>query len=168
MLLYRGMKKVFLIFIISLFTILVNAHPVHVSVCNLEIEDKNITIAIKLFSDDFQLALQHNYGVMIELDDLTSPDNKEILDKYINSALHLLLNKNEPLRLSYTKTDTNDQAIWLYYETEIEKLRKLKIKNTLLIDIYLDQTNLVIVNHKGRQNGYRFNANHTEQIIELK
>jgi hypothetical protein len=162
------MKKVYLILIISFFAILVKGHPVHVSVCNLEIKDQNITIAVKLFSDDFQLALQHNYGIMIELDDLTSPENKEILDKYINSALHVLLNKKEPLRLSYIKTDTNDQAIWLYYETEIDKLRKLKIKNTLLIDIYLDQTNLVIINHKGKQNGYRFNANHTEQIIELK
>jgi len=147
---------------------LVKAHPVHVSICNLEIEQERITIAVKLFKDDFQLALQHNYGNIIETDDLTAPVYKNLLDKYINDALLIVMNKRDSVRFTYNKTEMNEEAIWLYYSTEYKNLKKLMIRNALLLDIYLDQTNLVIINHKGKQNGYRFNYKHFEQIIELK
>ncbi len=162
------MKRAVLFFFLVFFSVVTIAHPVHVSICNLEIENKKLTIAVKLFSHDFQLALQHNYGALIELEELTAPENKAVVDKYINSALQLHLNQKEPVRLSYSKTEMNEEAIWLYYSLDTDKIKKLEIQNKLLLDIFLDQTNLVIINHDGKQNGYRFNAKHFEKIIDLK
>ena len=162
------MKRALLFFLFVFISFFAIAHPVHVSVCNLEIENKRLILAVKIFSDDFQLALQHNYGALIELEKLTAPENKAVIDKYINAALQIYLNKKEPLRLSYSNTEMNEEAIWLFYSIDTDKIKKLVIQNKLLLDIYLDQTNLVIINYDGKQNGYRFNAKHFEKTIDLK
>ena len=38
------------------------AHPVHVSVCNIELNTKESIITIKLYADDFQTLLQNKYN----------------------------------------------------------------------------------------------------------
>jgi hypothetical protein len=146
----------------------VYAHPVHVSVCNFEIEQGQMTIAVKLFLDDFQLALQHNYGKIIPFEEMGNEENKKLLDAYINAALQIVLNKKDSIRLFYDKTEMNEEAIWIFYEINPVDIHNLSIKNMLLLDIYSDQTNLVIVHKEGRQRGYRFTSREFEQIIELK
>jgi hypothetical protein len=162
------MKRTVLLAVLIFNAFWLSAHPVHVSLCNVEIEKQEITIAIKLFSDDFQLALYHNYGKEIPIKDLILQDHKELVDHYVNKALQIVLNKKDSIRFSYSKAEMNEEAIWLYYTEELENVKKLEISNSLLLDIYLDQTNLVIINYRGKQNGYRFNSRNREEIINLK
>lgn len=144
------------------------AHPVHVSMCNIEAEDDELTIAIKLFKDDLQLALQHNYGKIINYEDLILPANKKVIDRYINNVLKIVLNNKDSLILTYSDTEMNEEAIWFYYTFSIKRLKRIYIKNELFLDIYSDQTNLTIINYEGKQKGYRFNLRNTEKRVNLK
>ncbi len=163
------MRKVFLI--ISLFFVLfsiVFAHPIHVSVSNLEFTGKEPVIAIKLFKDDLQLAIYHNYAVEVPLEKMEHALYRDILIKYLSERFIIKLNKNEKLKLEYKDIETNDEAIWLYFQSEeLPPLKKITVMNKIFLDIYHDQTNLLIINFNGIQKGYRFDLRKTETEIEF-
>jgi Domain of unknown function (DUF6702) len=145
------------------------AHPVHVSVCNLEFDSKGLTIAVKLFQDDLLLAIQTDYRKEIDRLKIEEEKNLYLLANYVSDNIHIGLNKNENLELNYYKYEINEDAIWLYYRIQgLKTSKKLYITNTLMVELYHDQTNLVILNYMGKQNGYRFNYNTREQDIDLK
>lgn len=144
------------------------AHPVHVSVCNIEIEGSSFVVAMKLFQDDFRLALEHNFGKQVDLSLADSAPARELIDSYIKAMFTVSLNKKDTVRLEYRRTEINENAVWFYYEGKLPSAKELNIRNALLLDIYDDQTNLVIINCNGKQNGYRFNIRNYAQVIELK
>ena len=163
------MKKwVTTIGVMWVFAISLYSHPIHVSLCNLEIEKAQMSIAVKVFLDDFQLALQHNYGKIIPYEELGSEKNKKLVDEYMNAAIQIVLNKSDSLRLSYDRTEKNEESIWFYFSSNAANLKEIDIRNMLLLDIYLDQTNLVIVQFNGKQSGYRFTSKEFEKTINLK
>jgi len=143
-------------------------HPIHVSVCNLELNNLENIVSVKLFKDDFALALKHSYQLDVDMEQADEEINRVAISNYINSCLQLVYNENEVLKLNYKSSETNEEAIWLYFQTEnLKNVKKLKFKNTLMLDIWDDQTNLVIVNWKGKESGYRFNRKEIEIEIDL-
>lgn len=162
------MKRILSIFILLLPGILLEAHPVHVSFCNIEIEDQKMTVSLKLFQDDFLLAIQHNFGKQIELSKADEAPTNLMINDYLSAMFALILNKKDTLRLQYMGSKLNEDAIWFQYEAEIPEVKKITIINSLLMDIYYDQTNLVILNFNGKQNGYRFSYRDFNQLIDLK
>lgn len=164
-----GIKKlIFLYFLLFFGLYTVTAHPVHVSVTNMEIEEDNLTLAVKVFKDDLQLAIYHSFGSEPGLDELDSETFREDIDKYMNSRFTLLLNRGIPVTLTFEDTETNEEAIWINYRAKITKAKKIKISNQVFTDIYPDQTNLLIVYSGGKQNGYRFTGKNYETIIDVK
>ena len=136
-------------FLIILFFILngtaVFAHPIHVSVCNLEFDKDELIISIKIFKDDLQLAIYHNTAKEIDPNNLTAESNMLIQD-YINKTLQIRLNNKNNIELNEYRNEINEEAIWLYYRIEdIPKVKSIHVLNALLLDIYLDQTNLLII-----------------------
>lgn len=144
------------------------SHPVHVSVCNIEIKGDTLTLAMKFFQDDFQLAIEHNFGKVIDLGKADHSPARGMIENYLTTMFTISLNKKDTLRLNYLKSEINEDAIWFYYNCEVRQLKKLIIHNALLLDIYDDQTNLVIVSFNGKQNGYRFNLKNLGEDIDLK
>ena len=144
------------------------AHPVHVSVSNLEFTEKDPVVAIKLFKDDLQLAIYHNYAVEVPLEEIGNDSHKDIILKYLSDKFIIKLNKNKKLRLEYENSEVNDEAIWLYFKAEkLPDLNKVTILNSIFLDIYYDQTNLLIMNYSGKQKGYKFDLKVTEMEISL-
>jgi hypothetical protein len=161
------MKRVLIILFLLTVVKFANAHPIHVSVCNIEFNDDKLTIAVKLFKDDFQLAIYHNYGLELKYDDAEFTNSKKVIDKYMNNALKIVLDKKDSLKLSFKRAEINDEAVWFYYTFDQDDFNKIYVKNELLLDIYGDQTNLLILNYRNKQNGYRFNLRNTEQRMKL-
>ncbi len=161
-------RKVLTVLIVLLFFLIEKpyAHPVHVSVSNIEFGKDSLIVSVKVFRDDFLLALQHNFGQVIDLAHIEK--NKEWIDQYINSSFGIILNNSDSLKLKRSNIEYTEEAIWIFYEARVDRVRNLKIFNTLLLDIYFDQTNLVIVNYMNRQSGYRFNYKTTERNLRLK
>ena len=145
------------------------AHPIHVSVSNLEFTGEEPLIAIKLFKDDLQLAIYHNYAIEIPNDNMDNNMYRDIMMKYLSENFILKLNKKENLKLEYKNIETNDEAIWFYFQTkELPPVNKITVLNKIFLDIYQDQTNLLIINFKGKQKGYRFDHRTTEMEVGLK
>jgi hypothetical protein len=79
----------------------------------------------------------------------------------------LQINNNVPSKLVYKNKEINEDAIWLYYTIPVTgEVKELEIRNLLLMDIYEDQTNLVIIAINGKESGYRLDYH--KQDIKIK
>jgi hypothetical protein len=124
-------------------------------------------VAVKLFKDDFTLALKNNFQADIPLEKADEKLNSGIISKYINSCLQIEVDKSEILNLEYKNSEINEDAVWIYFNfKKTNNTHLLSIKNTLMLDLWEDQTNLLIINWKGKENGYKFNRNNIEVEIE--
>lgn len=161
------------ILIVKLFLILSGVfqpdmHPIHVSVCNVDINDTECTVSVKLFKDDFALALKNNYQTDVDMEKADENSNSQFISKYINNCLQIELNKTRLLKLVYTSSEINEDAIWVHFSTgKIENISHIRIRNILMLDLWDDQTNLLIMNLKGKENGYRFNRREVEIEIDV-
>ena len=145
------------------------AHPVHVSVCNLEFTRNGSIMSVKLFSDDFGTVLQNNYNEEFVLSKADEKPYRDYIFNYVSSHLKVTLNRNRSLKFEYDYSEVNDGAIWVYFKADkLSSAEKIKIVNTLMLDLYEDQTNLLIINQNGKQDGFRFNYKVRELEIDLK
>jgi hypothetical protein len=148
-----------------------NYHPVHVSVLNIELDHSKPTIdfSFKVFTSDLELAIAHNYNVALHLGQPNeSPESATRINKYVTDAFSLLIDNKQPGKFEFVKKEINEDAIWLRFRVSGNKnIRELEINNSLLMDIYEDQTNLIIVSLNGKDTGYRLNYGHREVKIKL-
>ena len=156
------MKRVFviLIFIVTIFAS-ANAHPVHISVVNMDIsEDGSIRFSVKLFTDDFEHIINTKNKSNISFNKNTKLSSIEkYVTSYISSNLKIKTNT-----LSYvahyklTKMTFNKEAVWFYFEIENKKhnFDKLVVENSLMCDLFQDQTNLFIINIIDKEEAFRF------------
>jgi hypothetical protein len=145
------------------------AHPIHVSICNIEFNKKESIIAVKLFSDDFGTVLKNNYHEEIVLSKADEEPYRNYIANYVNSNLNIIFKGNKILKFVYDYSEIDEINIWLYFKFDgYNSLKNIKIINTLMLDLYEDQTNLLIINHNGKQDGFRFNNKVRELDIDLK
>lgn len=127
-----------------------------------------MTIAVKLFSDDLALALEHKFRRKIDVSKINEAPEKDIILGYITGELGVIVNDKDTLKLEFDHSEENEGAIWLYFDiSNPAQIRKMTVRNSLLTDMFHDQTNLVIVSTTEGQNGYRFNYNNREQEIQI-
>lgn len=134
-------------------------HPVHVSLLNvdLDLQTGKIEIVFKFDKNDFETIIMHKYNVSLDLknkDNLTS--NFESALNYIDDSFKMGINGTIIEQWEYTGNEVSEESIWLYYRKLYpEKIRDISITNAVLMDLYEDQTNLVILTWSGKQNGYQ-------------
>ena len=154
------------------FTSLGNMHPVHVSVSNLEyFKDKNkIELSIKIFEDDFRLLFFHLNEVEVDLRTESNYNRyKELIKAYFETHFILEANNENALKLTIVNWKINDDAIWFNLAINVnQEVKYLKITNKMLLDLYFDQKNLLILETEGKEVGYQFDYKITEKEINLK
>jgi len=153
-------------------SLLLAVHPIHVSVTSIEISTggKEIFVAQKMYTDDFSLLFHHLYEKKIRPEankDFTT-DELELINKYI-SAVFVIESEKTRLPLRFVRKDQDEESTWLYYTGELpsDKIRTLMLTNALMLDLYEDQTNLVIVTDGLDQKGYTFDFNIRKMEITI-
>jgi hypothetical protein len=155
-----------------LFSWLLAAHPVHVSVTNLDISTEKNTILItqKMFTDDFDLLFYHLYEKNIKpvAGKDFSPGELSLVNGYMKDAF-VIESGGTRLPIEFVKKDQDDESIWLYYTCSLpsNKIRTLMLTNSILLQLFEDQTNLVIVTYRGADTGYTFNYDKWKSEIRL-
>lgn len=132
-------------------------HDFHVSKCLIEHNPNSqaLQISLHLFIDDLELALEQkgHKGLFI-----CTPKEKEnankILTAYLARKLSLEIN-NEKRAFDFIGKEISDDlsGVWCYLEiTNVNELKALSVQNTLLLDVFDDQKNIVSLigpNQKG-------------------
>jgi hypothetical protein len=152
---------------------LLAAHPVHVSVTSLDINTEKDTVFIsqKMNTEDFKLLFEHLYEKIIKpLPGKDFSQNElDLINGYMKDAF-VLESANTRLPLSFVRKDQDEESIWLYYTCPMppNNVNSFMLTNSLLLQLFEDQTNLVIVTYMGADTGYTFNYDKWKSEIRLK
>lgn len=126
-------------------------HPFYISVTeiNHNSKDQTLEISCKMFFDDLEQTLEHNYKTQL---DITDAQQKSTTDKliadYVKRHLAIVAN-NKPAALQYVGYEVDKESAYCYFQIgSVANVKKLTITNSLLYDFNTGQINImhVIVN----------------------
>ena len=135
-------------------------HPIHVSVTNMEIvSDEDIFVSVKVYLDDFETVLKMSENVNIDFKDSVDVVEKhEHIMSYFSKKINVLSKKKALNKFSFLEWKPNDEAGWFNFTIDNSVgFVPDSISNEILMDLYPDQTNLLIVYYMEKEYGYRFN-----------
>lgn len=123
-------------------------HAFHVSVCEIEFDDKKkqLEITHRIFLDDLEVGLAQWSKEKV---DVTNPSDSKQLDqwigKYLSERTSYVLN-GKKAEAEYLGSEKEDGVMYCYQViSEVKKLQTLKVTNTVLMETYDDQSNIVHV-----------------------
>jgi hypothetical protein len=140
-----------LFFVILLFTSSVIStpaveHEYYVSVTTVEYADqqKSLQIISQIFIDDFENALRQRYDSTVVLNKNDESDQVEAyMKRYFNSKLKVWVNE-QAVEFKFIGKEYKEDIAYCYLEIEdIASLQTIKVKNTVLFDVFETQQNIV-------------------------
>jgi hypothetical protein len=155
----------------SQFFSLISNHPVHISFTNIEFnaKSKKFEILFKLFIDDFTQILNTKYKQNFDLiDNKQMKANVEGINKYILEHFKLVINGRDKTKsdLKFINMEVRELSIWLHYEFNFSgNSNTFDIQNSLMTDLYHDQTNLLIFTFNNEQKAIKFSYNKTNEKL---
>lgn len=133
-------------------------HPFHVSVCEVDYNENKKTLQItqKIFIDDLEKGIHNTYNNNI---DITLSENKDELNRllkhYYSKNLTIVVNEKE-MQYNYLGFEFEEDALWCYLEIEkVKKVKSLKITNTILFDIFDDQSTILHIQNEDDIKSFR-------------
>ena len=116
-------------------------HKYYVSVTEIAIKNDKLEIIVRCFPDDIENILHDDYQIDA---DITDKKTKPYLEDYLRSHFELFINDDEPLDYQFLGTTIEDNFLVLLLQAKLpEKVKKIKVKNTLLFDAFDEQKNIV-------------------------
>lgn len=158
-----------------LFLLLINymsgmpLHAFHVSVCEIEFDEKQrqIEITHRIFLDDLEMALT-NWSK--ETIDVLNPSNPKKLDemigRYLSERTTYTLN-GKKVSATYLGSEKEESVMYGYQViTDVKKMKSLKVENLLLMETYDDQTNIVHIESNGESKSLKLsNSDKSGEVI---
>jgi hypothetical protein len=165
------MKKILTILFIVLLHITANAHPLHVSITNVEYdaEKKVFIVSVKLFHDDFQGVIYHLYGINLKLGTTEEhPEANGYIDKYMRDNFDITFGKKQKKSMKLSEKTLDDMYVWIKMEIKPpSEFESIDVRNSLMNDYFLDQSNLLILIYKEKQFAEKFTYNLIKASFKL-
>ena len=146
-------------------------HDLHVAYGNLAVEGKTAVLQIRIFKDDLEEALRrfdNREPFLMEV----SPDIDSAFLRYFSENF-VLQHEGErlPGRILGSGYDELDREPVWYYQIAFDApspIQDLRITNTVLLEIFDDQRNVVRVAHfpEGKRSAYYFT--HGEETADIE
>ncbi len=133
---------------ISLPLISFTKHEEYYSLTNIQYKEneKSLQITMKLFTNDLEFALYQYYDKHLELG--TDRERKEanaFLEKYVKSKFNLSIN-GKLLQYQWVGKEFEKDQVYIYLELkDIDKFKKIQIQNSILIETFPTQENIIKV-----------------------
>lgn len=154
-----------------IYSIVLWLHPVHISVTEINYNEKSKSLQIvsRIFIDEMEL------GVRSQLKqpdlDLLEPKNGSTTQTMIQNYLaqHLKIKMDgKPAKQNFLGFEREDVSLVCYIEIEnVRKLKTLEVMNDVVTEIHDDQSNLVHVTYKGPVKSVRLNRDKTFEIFKF-
>lgn len=146
-------------------------HPVHYSVLNIEYSEPENSFHClwKIFKDDFYMMAFHHYGEQWNEKNLQdSVQSNYFVEKYINTMAWLVMDSSDTIRFMITERTDEGDIMWIKLQANpSRKFSRIDITNYLLMDIFPDQTNLVIFSSNGNEHGYQMTYESPTCILDI-
>jgi len=145
-------------------------HPVHVSVTNVEYKTENelFEVSFKIFYDDFETIIAHRYNVQLYLGLANERKDKDVyFTKYVTDNFTFIAD-GDFLLPEFRSGKINENSIWLYYTySNTADVSEIIILNRLMMDLFDDQTNLLLFKYGSFEKGYSVKRGKEKIVIDL-
>jgi len=149
-----GMKlKLILIFLFLGTSSFNNYHKFYVSVTEIEHneEAQSLQIIQRVFTDDLENLLRIRYNPSVRLGKEVETEEVDILiSKYLQQKFTIEVDGNKLKHNFLGKEYENDMTVFYIEIPEVNNFRKIRVRNTVLMDLFEDQKNLIHVENKGK------------------
>lgn len=168
------LKRFLLLYLIFSFKC-VYAHPLRLSLCEIDYtpENKSLLIRLKLFLTDVNEALvfdPSNNELAFCQPNESSRANKMLLD-YLNTFFYLKIDGLKiPLDIERKKLsgEGENTALWVYFEyNDIQPVHDLEVKNAVFTDLFFDQNNIVYLHYGGESKSVMLNKKTTTYQLKI-
>lgn len=149
-------------------SLLLNFHPFHVSVMSIHhaSDENTLQITLKIFADDLEEALNDEQFRTPEqaFVDVLNPKDPQGLDQFVEKYLrkHMKIKVNgKDVKAAYLGKEVEDMAMWCYFEiSDVEQLKSIQVRSSILTEIFDDQINIVHINYGGIIKSMKLAGNH--------
>lgn len=121
-------------------------HEYHVSITQIDYNTESTTlqIAMKLHIEDVEFMIEKKLKNTGNLEkDLQNKAVENYLYQYIETSFKLF-HEESVLDFKFVGREFEDDDMWVYMETsKFEEMPDLKVENTLFLELFQDQSNLV-------------------------
>lgn len=139
--------------------VLFSFHPIHLSITEIEHNEKSkaLQITTRIFIDDLELSIRNKINE--EGLDLLEPGKgrttDELVKAYLADAVRLKVDKKSA-KFNYLGHEIEGPAMICYVEIEnVKKFSTIEVTNKVILETHDDQSNLVNVNYKGKVKSLR-------------
>ncbi len=145
-------------------------HPIHIMTTDIVHSEQfnNIEVTHKIFTDDLEKLLTRNYKGLYNVGlPNEHPDTDANIKHYFAQNFDLKINAASA-RCDFMGKEVGQDAVYLYFEVEnVDKVQNLTVKNTLLFDIFSDQSNLNHVRIGSSKKSVRCNKQKSEHLLSF-
>jgi hypothetical protein len=146
-------------------------HPVHVSVTEINYNEKNKSLEVtsRIFIDDLELSIQKKLNQ--ETLDILKPQNGMTTDQLVSSYLseHLKVKLDgKPCKMKFLAHEIEDVAIICYLEIEgVKKAKTMEVTDTVIQETHADQSNLVHITFKAPVKSFRLVRDQPTETLQI-
>lgn len=128
---------------------------------------KTFEISLRVFTDDLEKTLSannQNKKFVIENTDKNDP----FIEQYVRKHFVVTTPKNQKLIYQYVGKEKEGDATWIYLEMPVnESIKGSKIQNSMLMDSFDDQTNIVNIFVNNEKKSYLFTIKNKVFMVEI-
>jgi hypothetical protein len=160
-------KQIVLALVPILFLGLISAsvHKFHIALYQIELasEKKMLQITSRIHIEDLEKALEKKYKKKISIEAEKNSAEELLFKEYVLNRFSIKVNEqNKPLNFLSKEID-GDELVCYWNIKNISKINSLEINNSVLIEVFSDQQNLVNVSVLGQKQSYLFTQSSTSK-----
>ena len=146
------------------------AHPFYISVCQVDHNPDTgaLEMSFRIFMDDLELALETMGTDRLRLGTEREAEKADLyISRYLARHVEIEINGHRA-GAAFLGKEVDSDAIWCYVEVEnVSVIETMTITNTLLLETFEDQVNLVHVNANGQKKSLVFTRQEIRQKLDF-
>jgi len=123
-------------------------HPMHVSVTEIEMDEKDtrLEIMMRVFIDDLEMTLKENFkDPSLDILNPAKMTVDQMMTPYLGTHFKIMLD-NKIQVIKYLGHEKDNEAFIFYLEVnKVKKWKTIQVQNDIITEFYSDQSNLVHV-----------------------
>ncbi len=142
-------------------------HAYHSSITELRYNaaKKQLELSVKVFTDDFERALSQGQPRPVSLTE-AGPRPLAAAEAYFQRTLQLSTPAGARLPLQVLGMQAENDGYWFFCKVPLPgPASGVKLRQTVLLDAFPDQMNIVNVEANGRKQSALFRAGHEQEVL---
>ena len=143
-------------------------HAYHTTITELRYNPakKQLELATKVFTDDFEKAISQGQPTHVSLTD-AGPRPLALADAYFQRTLQISTLAGARLPLQVLGMQAENDGYWFYCKVALPgPVAGIRLRQAVLIDAFADEMNIVNVEANGKKQSALFRAGHEEEMVK--